>query len=129
MDFRSTKVFDFVSASRNITVNINKHKALQIRWQRDNQWLCRKYRELETKLNEIRNDRQAIEKSSKIEIDKRTCHPFPETFNRTYGWLSQKSEFQLENYGNMMIKHPNPMDKIVFLGGDIPTLGNGKGFF
>ncbi|XP_031781557.1 uncharacterized protein LOC103316570 isoform X2 [Nasonia vitripennis] len=45
-----------------------------------------------------------------------------------YGWLSRRPDFQLENYGSYIVKYPNPMDEIVLLEGDVPTLAVGKGF-
>ncbi|XP_008209012.1 uncharacterized protein LOC103316570 isoform X1 [Nasonia vitripennis] len=129
MDFRGTKVFDFVSATRNLTENARKDKFARIEWHRDYRWLCDKYVELGRKLNDLCDEKRSYETHSTAgREDKRTCLPFPETTNQQYGWLSRRPDFQLENYGSYIVKYPNPMDEIVLLEGDVPTLAVGKGF-
>ncbi|OXU19339.1 hypothetical protein TSAR_007525 [Trichomalopsis sarcophagae] len=87
------------------------------------------YRELGRKLNDLCDEKRSCETHSTAgREDKRTCLPFPETTNQQYGWLSRRPDFQLENYGSYIVKYPNPMDEIVLLEGDVPTLAAGKGF-
>ncbi|KAJ8676667.1 hypothetical protein QAD02_012454 [Eretmocerus hayati] len=123
MDYRTTKVIDFATASRNMTDNLNKCKRIQLKWLRDYQWLCDKYRELGKKLDELCNEDQVEEKKSLPALkDKRSCLPLPQTNNQNFGWLASKPEFKLEKYGSSIVKYPHPMDDLIFLTGDVPSL-------
>ncbi|XP_058800588.1 uncharacterized protein LOC131669606 [Phymastichus coffea] len=127
MDFRSTRAFDYVSASTNLTKNAEKIKATQIQWLHDYWWLCDKYRELDKKLSALCKEKVQRDTSGPTP-DPRTCLPFPKTSNDNYGWLASKRDFQLEIYGKDTTTYPDPMDDICLLGGAVPTLAAGKGF-
>ncbi|XP_044264888.1 uncharacterized protein LOC123011501 [Tribolium madens] len=70
-------------------------------WNNRWKWILEEYDNLHQKLDEISKDSAFLSGVNKNlrEKDQRTIRPIPETTNHEYGWLPNKSEFQLEKYG------------------------------
>ncbi|XP_015588807.1 uncharacterized protein LOC107264743 [Cephus cinctus] len=129
MDLRSDKAQDFVAFARNMIENEKKVKSIQLKWFRRYQWLFDENKNVKDELNKLFKESCVAASIAPAQVeDTRSCLPVPETTSGMYGWLAIKPEFRLEKYGSYIVNYPNPMDEVILLPGDIPTLAAGKGF-
>ncbi|XP_072749971.1 uncharacterized protein [Anoplolepis gracilipes] len=128
MDTRGQNVQDFVKVFRNLTEDLKRSRATQIKWFSKYEPLLKEYEKLQQELNKLHEERSGKVKAAAVIEKERTCLPIPITTSGEYGWLATKPEFRLEKYGSYIVNYPTPFKDITLISGNIPTLAAGKGF-
>ncbi|XP_051174463.1 uncharacterized protein LOC127290117 [Leptopilina boulardi] len=129
MNCRNKKAFDFVAVEKNIKENFKKNEIIQTKWLQRFEWILDDYKLMQEELANLRKGNKMKTNFVCRNKNERTIRPIPVTTTGEYGWLASKSEFQLENPWDYIVKFPNPMNEVRLLKGNIPSLTPGIGHF